>query len=234
MGAAMLVGGLEPRAPELRPHRGHGAGAMLLLAVAALVMPAIFELVERRGPAEPGRRERSNYDSDRRGPRRRRRDRAASAPTSPGCSSRCGRTATCSTRRTPRTTTSARAWTVARSVIMLAIAGVAVGVMSEILVGSITEASERDRAVASSSSASSSWRSSATPPSTGWRSTSPREGQDGPVGQHRDRLERADRAVRGARARRAVVLRRAASRWPLVFNGFELGGVVLAVLIASR
>ena len=33
-------------------------------------------------------------------------------------------------------------WTVRRSVVMLAIAGVAVGVMSEILVGSITEASE--------------------------------------------------------------------------------------------
>jgi Ca2+:H+ antiporter len=34
------------------------------------------------------------------------------------------------------------AWSVRRSVVMLAIAGVAVGVMSEILVGSITEASE--------------------------------------------------------------------------------------------
>ena len=33
-------------------------------------------------------------------------------------------------------------WPVRRSVIMLAVAGVAVGVMSEILVGSISEASE--------------------------------------------------------------------------------------------
>ena len=41
-----------------------------------------------------------------------------------------------------------------RAVTMLAIAGVAVGVMSEILVGSITEAADVDRPVASSSSAS--------------------------------------------------------------------------------
>ena len=37
--------------------------------------------------------------------------------------------------------------------------------------------------------------------------------QDGPVGQHRDRLERADRAVRRARAGAALVRRRRRSRW---------------------
>ena len=38
------------------------------------------------------------------------------------------------------------------------------------------------------------------------------EGQDGPRRQHRDRLERADRALRRARARAALVRRRARSR----------------------
>ena len=40
---------------------------MLLLAAAALVMPAIFELVEGRGLPSPGA-ERVNYDADRRAP----------------------------------------------------------------------------------------------------------------------------------------------------------------------
>ena len=52
MGAAMFVGGLGPRPPELQPHAAAGAqSAMLLLAVAALVMPAVFELVDGRRPA---------------------------------------------------------------------------------------------------------------------------------------------------------------------------------------
>ena len=58
--------------------------------------------------------------------------------------------------------------------------------------------------------------------------------QDGPRGEHRDRLERPDRAVRRAGARARLVRHRARTRWPLVFNGFELGAILLAVLIASQ
>ena len=47
-----------------------------------------------------------------------------------------------------------------------------------------------------------------------------------------DRLERPDRAVRGARAGAALVLRRRAPM-ALVFNGYELGALLFAVLIAN-
>ena len=56
-----------------------------------------------------------------------------------------GPTAT-SSIRSPRSSTRRQPWPVRRSVRMLAIAGVAVGVMSEILVGSITEAAREGRA----------------------------------------------------------------------------------------
>ena len=113
------------------------------------------------------------------------------------------------------------------------IAGVAVGVMSEILVGSITEASDGDRPVAV-------LRRRHRRRDRRQRRRALGRGllrdarQDGPVGQHRDRLERADRAVRRARARAAA--RSSSGRIPmaLVFNGFELGALLLAVLIANQ
>ena len=58
-------------------------------------------------------------------------------------------------------------WSVRRAAIYIAISAVAVGLMSEILVGSISEASE-EIGLSSSSSACSSSRSWETRPSTGW------------------------------------------------------------------
>ena len=53
LGAAMLVGGLEPRPPALRPHRGQRAGLDAAAGGRALVMPAIFELVDGRACRSP-------------------------------------------------------------------------------------------------------------------------------------------------------------------------------------
>ena len=97
-------------------------------------------------------------------------------------------------------------WSVRRAVIMLTIAGIAVGVMSEILVGSISEASEDIGlspffvgviVVAIIGSAAGLGRDLLR-----------QSQQDGPLGQHLDRLERTDRAVRRAGARPAVVRHR--------------------------
>ena len=116
---------------------------------------------------------------------------------------------------------------------MLAIAGVAVGVMSEILVGSISEASEAIGLseffvgviiVAIVGNAAEHWVAVLFAA----------QGQDGPLGEHRDRLERPDRAVRGAGAGAAAPSSSAPHPMALVFNGFELGGVLLAVLIANH
>ena len=99
-------------------------------------------------------------------------------------------------------------WSVRKSVIALALAGVAVGVMSEILVGSISEASDSIGlspffvgiiVVAIVGNAAEHWVAIYF---------AARDKMD-LVGQHRDRLERADRAVRRAGPGAALVLHRA-------------------------
>jgi len=141
MGAAMFVGG---RKRERQTFDATAAGAqvtMLLLAAVALVMPALFELVSGEGLPSPTEKARS-YPSD-------------IETVSIGVSLVLlasyvgGLFFSLKTHRdlfNPVHETEEHVgeegWTVRRSVIMLALAGVAVGVMSEILVGSITEASE--------------------------------------------------------------------------------------------
>ena len=62
LGAAMLVGGLGRDRQTFDRTAATAQSSMLLLAIAAMMMPAIFELVEGRGlPAPDG--ERINYDS---------------------------------------------------------------------------------------------------------------------------------------------------------------------------
>jgi Ca2+:H+ antiporter len=117
---------------------------MLLLAAAALVMPAIFELVEGQGLPGPGE-ERINYDS-----------------TVEGLSLAvaivliltyiAGLVFSLKTHRDLFNPAQAddddapdeghEPWSVRKAVLLLAVAGVAVGIMSEVLVGSIGEASK--------------------------------------------------------------------------------------------
>src|SRR5829696_6221169 len=62
MGAAMFVGGLRRERQFFVRTAANVQALMLLLAVAALIMPAIFELIEGQGLPNPGD-ERVNYDS---------------------------------------------------------------------------------------------------------------------------------------------------------------------------
>ncbi len=122
-------------------------------------------------------------------------------------------------------------WTVRRSVVALAIAGVAVGVMSEVLVGSITEASESIGlseffigaiVVAIVGNAAEHWVAVLV--------------------AYKGKMDLAVNIAIGSSAQVALfvapVLVFASfvvgpSPMPLVFNGFELGAILLAVLIAN-
>jgi Ca2+:H+ antiporter len=141
MGAAMLAGGLVGGRKVQRFDRT-AAGVqslMLILAVAALVMPAIFELVEGQG-LPPIDQERVNFDSTVE-------HLSLAVAIVLILTYAAGLLFSLKTHRelfNPRDDDEEDdtwGWSVRRSVIALAIAGVAVGVMSEILVGSIEAAS---------------------------------------------------------------------------------------------
>src|ERR671919_1086074 len=53
LGAAMIVGGLRYRMQHFNATAANAQSAMLMLAAAALMMPAIFELVEGQGLPSP-------------------------------------------------------------------------------------------------------------------------------------------------------------------------------------
>jgi Ca2+:H+ antiporter len=139
MGAAMLTGGIGRERQRFDRTAAGAQSLMLLLAAVMLVMPAIFELVAGAGLPAPT-------------------DRAIDFPDelhalSVGVSLILllsyagGLLFSLRTHKDLFNPAHAEdhvgaAWSVRRAVTMLAIAGVAVGVMSEILVGSISEAAE--------------------------------------------------------------------------------------------
>ena len=137
---------------------------MLMLAAAALLMPAIFELVEGKGL--PGARRRGDHYGGTV------EQLSLTVAIVLIATYVAGLFFSLKTHRDlfnpDYEDEDGWGWSTRKSVIALAVAGVLVGVMSEVLVGSITEASE-SVGLSSSSSASSSSRSSATPPSTGSR-----------------------------------------------------------------
>jgi Ca2+:H+ antiporter len=144
MGAAMLVGGLSG-------HRTHGVqkfgqtaasvqSTMLLLAVAALIMPGVFALVEGDGLPHPGD-DLVNYGST-----------LENLSLAVACvlilSYAAGllfslrtHSALFNPHEEESSTEDRGDWSVRRSVLALAISGALVGVLSEILVGSIEETS---------------------------------------------------------------------------------------------
>jgi Ca2+:H+ antiporter len=141
MGAAMLAGGAKRERQRFDRTAAGAQSLMLLLAAVVLVMPAIFELVAGAGLPSPT-------------------DRAVDFPDelhalSVGValvlllSYGGGLLFSLRTHRDLFNPVHAddphvgQPWSIRRSVTMLAAAGVAVGVMSEILVGSITEAAEQ-------------------------------------------------------------------------------------------
>jgi Ca2+:H+ antiporter len=230
MGAAMLVGGLKRERQRFDRTAANVQSLMLLLASVALIMPAIFELVIGGSLPNPGA-EAVRFPSD-------------LEALSVGValvllgSYVCGLVFSLRTHRDLFNPVEGEEehvgepWSVRRSVAMLAIAGVAVGVMSEILVGSITEASESIGlspffvgiiVVAVVGNAAEHWVAI--------------------YFAARDKMDLAVNIAIGSSAQIAlfaapvlVLLSFVVGPFPmaLVFNGFELGAIVLAILIANQ
>jgi Ca2+:H+ antiporter len=137
-GASMLVGGLRRERQFFDRTAASSQSLMLLLAVAALAMPAIYEMVEGKGLPSPTA------------------DLVRYSPTVEHLSAAVAVVLMLSyaaglwfSLRTHRGLFNppgdeeeheGEPWSLKRSIVLLAIAGVAVGGMSEILVGSIEEA----------------------------------------------------------------------------------------------
>jgi Ca2+:H+ antiporter len=228
LGGAMLVGGLRRDRQRFDRTAAQVQSAMLFLAVAALMMPAIFELVEGKGLPSVGP-ERVEYGST---------IETLSALTA------CVLIATYViglffSLRTHRDLFNPHyeeeeqtmGWSVRRSVILLAVAGAAVGLMSEVLVGSITEASESIGiseffvgviVVAIVGNAAEHWVAILV--------------------AFKNKMDLAVNIAVGSSAQIALFVAPilvlvsfvlGPSPMPLVFNGFELGAILIAVLIAN-
>jgi Ca2+:H+ antiporter len=137
MGAAMLAGGIGRDKQRFSSTSASIQTTMLMLAGGALVMPAIFELVEGKGLPAPGS-ESINYGSTVE-------HLSLAVAVVLMATYVVGLFFSLKTHRdlfNPEyEEEDTWGWSTRTSVIALAIAGVLVGVMSEVLVGSITEAS---------------------------------------------------------------------------------------------
>jgi Ca2+:H+ antiporter len=231
LGAAMFAGGLGRDRQRFDRTAAAAQSSMLLLAAAALVMPAIFELVEGKGLPQPGA-ERIHYDGTV--------ERLSAAVALVLIASYvAGLIFSLKTHRDLFNPTGGhddaeehQPWSVRRSVIALAIAGVAVGVMSEILVGSISEAAEQVGlseffigviVVAIVGNAAEHWVAVLV--------------------AVKDKMDLAVNIAIGSSAQIAlfvapvlVLVSFVLGPHPmaLVFNGFELGGILLAIIIANH
>jgi Ca2+:H+ antiporter len=230
MGAAMFIGGRKRERQYFDRTAANVTALMLLLAVVAMIGPAIFELVQGTGLPRPDA-EAVNYDSDVE-------NLSIGVAVILLATYIAGLVFSLKTHKDlfnpehgPEDHIE-EPWSVRRSVIMLAGAGVAVGVMSEILVGSISEASESIGlspffvgviVVAIVGNAAEHW-----------------------VAIYfavRDKMDLAVNIAIGSSAQIAlfaapllVLLSLVVGDFPmaLVFNGFELAAVVLAVFVAQQ
>jgi Ca2+:H+ antiporter len=227
LGAAMLAGGIGR---EKQRFSRTGAGiqtSMLMLAAAALVMPAIFELVEGQGLPQPG------ADSVHYGSTVEHLSLAVAIVLI--ATYVLGLVFSLKTHRDifnpDYEDEDSWGWSVRTSVIVLAIAGVLVGVMSEVLVGSITAASHSIGlseffigviVVAIVGNAAEHWVAVLV--------------------AMKDKMDLAVNIAIGSSAQVALfvapVLVLASfliGPYPLalVFNGFELGAILIAILIAN-
>jgi len=141
MGLSMFVGGLKFERQTFDRTAASAQSGMLLLAAVALVMPAVFQLVSGDGglpnPAEESQRFSSDLEHM-----------SIAVSVLLLLAYVAGLFFSLRTHKSlfnPHDESSDHGgdvWTVRKAVIMLAVAGIAVGVMSEILVGSIGEASD--------------------------------------------------------------------------------------------
>ena len=229
LGLAMFIGGLG-RVKQVFSHTAATAQAtMLFLAVAALIMPAIYALVD--GGGLPGiDAEIVNYGSDLE-------ELSIGVAIVLLASYVAGLIFSLRTHKdvfNPPYEQEAHegfGWSVRRSIAMLAIAGAAVGVVSEILVGSISEASESIGiseffvgiiVVAVVGNAAEHWVAVLV--------------------ARKDKMDLAVNIAIGSAAQVALFVAPilvllsfvlGPSPMALAFNGFELGAVLIAVLIAA-
>src|ERR687893_2556931 len=230
MGAAMLIGGRRRERQFFDRTAANAQSLMLLLATVALVMPAIYELVIG-GPLPSPTDESIQFPSDLE-------TMSFAVAVVLLLSYAAGLLFSLRTHRNLFNPShdaedhGGQPWSVRRAVISLAIAGVAVGVMSEILVGSISEASESIGlspffvgviVVAVVGNAAEHW-----------------------VAVYfalRNRIDLSINISVGSAAQIAlfvapvlVLASFAIGPFPmaLVFNGFEIGAILLAVLIAQE
>ena len=139
LGAAMLVGGLPREKQTFNRTAANAQSAMLLLALGALIFPAAFQLIHGGGLPAVGE-ERVDFGSDL--------EQLSFAVAIVLLASYvAGLVFSLKTHRAvfnpyEKEEKQEESWPMRRSVGFLAISAVAVGVMSEILVGSISDASE--------------------------------------------------------------------------------------------
>jgi Ca2+:H+ antiporter len=228
LGASMVVGGLRFRLQHFNATAANAQSAMLLLAAAALIMPAIFELVKGRGLPDPTA-ELVDYGSTVE-------NLSLAVAIVLIASYVAGLVFSLHTHRDIFNPPYGEqeegfGWSVRRSVLMLFVAGLAVGLMSEILVGSIGEASEAVGlseffigviVVAIVGNAAEHWVAVLV--------------------AFKNKMDLAVNIAIGSAAQIALFVAPVLvissffigpGPLPLVFNGFELGAVLLAILIAN-
>jgi Ca2+:H+ antiporter len=228
LGAAMVVGGAKRERQTFSQTAATAQSAMLMLALAAMIMPALFELIHGGGLPKVGEA-RVNFGSE-------------IEKLSFGVSIilllsyGAGLLFSLRTHRAVFNPFSEEeeeehAWSVRRAAAYLAVAALAVGVMSEVLVGSISEASKEIGlseffvgvfVVAIVGNAAEHWVAVLV--------------------AAKDKMDLAVNIAIGSSAQIAlfvapllVLLSFVFGPHPmaLVFNGYELGGLLFAVLIAS-
>jgi Ca2+:H+ antiporter len=229
LGLSMVVGGIGRARQSFNRTAANAQATMLFLAVAALIMPAIYALVAGGGlPAVDS--ELVDFGSDLE-------ELSIGVAVILGISYLAGLVFSLRTHRDVFNPPYAEqehegfGWSVRRSIVMLAIAGAAVALVSEVLVGSISEASESIGLseffvgiiiVAVVGNSAEHWVAVLV--------------------ARKDKMDLAVNIAIGSAAQIAlfvapilVLLSFAIGPSPmaLVFNGFELGAVLIAVLIAA-
>lgn len=232
LGMSMFVGGLGREKQEFNRVTASAQSSMLLLAAVALVMPAIFEGINGSGLPNPGA-ERVAYDGDVE-------KLSLVVAIVLIISYGAGLVFSLKTHRSlfnpqpepGEEEPEEEPWSVRRSVGALALAGVAVAVMSEILVGSISEAATSIGlteffvgaiVVATVGNAAEHWVAVLV--------------------AHKNKMDLSVNIAIGSSAQIALFVAPVLvlvsfvlgpGPMPLVFNGFELGAFLLAVLIANH